>query len=89
MKKYYISKRSLLNGIFSVHREDCPFVPEPEKRIYLGKFNSGHDAAKVAKMICLKSDCCYFCLQACSQLTKKNSSDWNNQVPVKVVYSEN
>ena len=89
MKKYYISKRSLLNGHFSVHREDCPFVPEAEKRIYLGKFHSGHDAVKVAKMVCLKSDGCYFCLKACSHLNKNNSAGWRYPVPVKVVYSEN
>jgi hypothetical protein len=89
MKKYYISKRSSLNGNFSVHRERCPFLPETEKRIYLGKFNSCTEAVKVAKMVCLKSDGCYFCLKICSQIDKKNLRAWSYPFNPKVAYSEN
>lgn len=89
MKKFYISKKSLLTGNYSVHRENCPFLPVAEKRIYLGKFNSCQEAVRTSKLICSNSDGCYFCLKVCSQVDNKNLYDWSYPFLPKVAYSEN
>ena len=90
MHKFYLdNKSSQLNGNFSVHKEDCPFLPEPNKRIYLGMFDSGNDAVKTAKIICLESDGCYFCLKDCSDGHKMKLHDWRVPFIPKMVFSEN
>jgi len=40
MTKYFICTRAGKDGIHIVHREGCPFLPEPAKRLYLGIFHS-------------------------------------------------
>jgi hypothetical protein len=89
MHKFYMNNKSLLNGNLSVHKEDCPFLPETGHRIYLGAFESGQDAVRTAKIISLKSDGCYFCLKDCSNGGKMKSQDWRIPENLKVVYSEN
>jgi hypothetical protein len=68
MQKYYLNKKPLLDGSYSVHKEGCPFIADTDQRIYLGKFNSCLEAVRTARVICTPSDGCYFCCMSCSEI---------------------
>jgi hypothetical protein len=89
MEKFYLDPKSLSNGLFSVHRDGCPFLPESNKRIYLGKFDFPEDAVTSAKIICLNSDGCNFCLREYSVGSKMKQRDWRVPLDLKIAYSEN
>jgi formate dehydrogenase assembly factor FdhD len=59
--KYYMAIRPQTNEHHAVHREDCPFLPEDEKRIYLGRFWSGADAIKEGQRHFARTTVCGFC----------------------------
>ncbi len=62
VSKYYIAKRSQTNNRHAVHKEDCPFLPDDEKRIFLGHFQSGHDALTEGEKHFEHTNCCRFCI---------------------------
>ena len=59
--KYYLALRPQTDEHHAVHRDGCPFLPEHEKRIYLGTFNSGQDAVMEGKRHFIKTNSCQFC----------------------------
>jgi len=59
--KYYVAVRPRTNENHAIHKEDCPFLPDDDKRIYLGDYNSGRDAVREAKKYFIKTDSCQFC----------------------------
>ena len=59
--KYYVAARPQINENHAVHKEGCPFLPDDNKRIYLGKFSSGRDAIKESKHHFTMTKCCIFC----------------------------
>jgi hypothetical protein len=59
--KYYVAVRPLINEYHTVHKEGCPFLPDDEKRIYLGEFSSGMDAVEEGQQHFNKSKRCIFC----------------------------
>jgi hypothetical protein len=59
--KYYVAVRPQTNENHAVHKEGCPFLPDDEKRIYLGEFISGHEAVKESHHFFLKTKGCLFC----------------------------
>jgi hypothetical protein len=59
--KYYLAIRPQTNKNHAVHKEGCPFLPENDKRIFLGRFNSGHEAVKEGRRHFLKTNSCLFC----------------------------
>jgi hypothetical protein len=61
--KYYVALRPQINENHAVHKENCPFLPDDKKRIYLGVFNSGGDAIKEGQRHFFKTNCCPFCLK--------------------------
>ena len=60
-KKYYVGIRAHTKGFHSVHDEECPFLPEKEKRIYLGVFEYPEDAVVESKKYFGWSNTCPFC----------------------------
>jgi hypothetical protein len=46
-----------------VHKEGCPFLPEKEKRIYLGVYMKGGDALGEARSFINNSESCRFCMK--------------------------
>ena len=58
---YYVAVRPLTNENHAVHKEGCPFLPDGEKRIYLGVFSSDPDAIKESKRHFSKTKGCIFC----------------------------
>lgn len=59
--KYFISIRPQTNEYHSVHKEDCPFLPEDGKRISLGSFESPSEALAEGHKYYGQSKCCLFC----------------------------
>jgi hypothetical protein len=63
VSRYYVAIRPQTNDHHNVHREGCPFLPEDEKRIFLGVFRSALDALHEGQRYYFKSHKCKFCLE--------------------------
>ena len=61
--KYYVVIRTQTDENHAVHKEGCPFLPDPEKRIYLGKFNSAREALREGQILFNRTSSCLFCLK--------------------------
>ncbi|RPH31568.1 MAG: hypothetical protein EHM93_13115 [Bacteroidales bacterium] len=61
MSKFYVRVKPQHDGIYAVHKENCPFMDDLKKKIYLGEFISSHDAVLEAKRYFKHSDVCPFC----------------------------
>jgi hypothetical protein len=61
--RYFIGLRPHPNGRYYIHREDCPLLPSPGKRIYLGTFFSADEAAEEGEKYFSSPECCRFCLK--------------------------
>jgi hypothetical protein len=59
--KYFICIRPQFNDSHAVHKEDCPCLPAPEKRIFLGIFQSPDEAVKEGKKHFPAPAGCRFC----------------------------
>ena len=59
--KYYVAVRPQTNEYHAVHKEDCPFLPEEEKRICLGMFNTDQDAVREGQRHFPRAISCRFC----------------------------
>ena len=60
---YFIGTRPHANGCYFIHREDCPLLPLPGKRIYLGTFLSPDEAAAEGRKYFDNPGSCLFCLK--------------------------
>ena len=67
---YFISTKPGIDGRHSVHRQGCPFLPEPERRIPVGIFQSPPEALTEASTYYRKSVCCPFCSKVRNELKK-------------------
>ncbi|HUX95077.1 MAG TPA: hypothetical protein VMV47_05030 [Bacteroidales bacterium] len=77
MSFYYVRIKPQLNGTNAVHKEDCPFLPDIENRIYLGEFISCDEAIWRAKLHFPDVSPCYFCSSECPQTKNKIIHDWH------------
>lgn len=59
--KYFIGIRPQTNEHHTVHKDGCPFLPDTGLRIYLGIFQSPHDAINEGRRHFNKSGSCLFC----------------------------
>ena len=59
--KYYVAVRPQINENHAVHKEGCPFLPDDNKRIYLGEFSSGKDAVREGQRHFIRTKGCVFC----------------------------
>lgn len=78
VERYYVALRPQTNEIHSIHREGCPFMPEDNKRIYLGVFPSGKEAGEEGSKFFSKSHCCRFCSQDSTIIKSKVSMSLKN-----------
>jgi hypothetical protein len=69
--KYFICKRSRLDGSHTIHREGCPLLPEDGKRIFLGTFKTLPEAMSKAASHFRKPDSCPFCLKEHNEMKGK------------------
>ena len=90
-KKYYVAVRPQTNEYHAVHKEGCPFLPDDEKRIYLGEFSSGTEAVKESHSHFGKTKGCIFCSnekqsvkwsQPLSDILKKDTVSQEIYIPV-------
>jgi hypothetical protein len=68
--KYFISTKPGIDGRHSVHRHGCPFLPEPERRIILGIFQSPPEALTEAARYYPDPICCPFCSKVHNELKR-------------------
>jgi len=59
--KYFICNSSQTDGSHTVHKDGCPFLPEPGKRISMGIFKSADSALKEGRRYFSKPVRCLFC----------------------------
>jgi len=69
-EKYFISRNARIIGNHIVHRQGCPFLPEPGKRILLGVFGSPQEAVKKGSGYFRSPVGCQFCLQYYNEIKK-------------------
>jgi hypothetical protein len=69
--KYYVAIRPQTNEHHAVHKDNCPFLPDDTKRIYLGMFSSGTDAVKEGRRYFALADSCRFCSRENHPVKKK------------------
>lgn len=61
-KMFFIGTRPQANGRYIIHTKNCPLLPSPGKRLYIGTFLSPDDAAEEGKKHFSDPDYCPFCL---------------------------
>ena len=59
--KYFICTRSQTDGSHTVHKDDCPFLPESGEQIFLGIFKSQQYALKEGNRYFSNPASCLFC----------------------------
>ena len=67
MDFYCVSDDADEGGYHEVHESECPRLPGPDNRTYLGPFRSCHPAVAKAKTSYPNSDGCAFCSPTCHQ----------------------
>jgi hypothetical protein len=72
---YYVRIKPQLNVTNAVHKEDCPFLPTTENRIYLGEYSSFPEALRVAKLYFSGASACNFCGKECLDIKMKCNHD--------------
>jgi hypothetical protein len=77
MNKYYLRLKPQLNGTNAVHKENCPFLDESSKKIFLGEFFSSQDAISEAKRYSAHSKGCLFCTKELMPIKKQIFLEWN------------
>ena len=66
MPRYYVNRNAQDNGDHEVHVvKDCPTPADEKNRLYLGDFDSCHDAVKEAKKHYSQSNGCKNCSLPC------------------------
>lgn len=65
MPCYRVNKNAQANGDHEVHKSGCSFMPEQEKRIYLGDFLYCGSAVAQAKTYYTQVNGCYYCAKPC------------------------
>ncbi len=61
MTVYYVNKKPQDNGDHEVHKTNCPFLPNPKNRQFLGDFDNSHGAVQKATKSYEHSYGCYHC----------------------------
>ena len=61
VERYYLAVRPRINETHAVHKAGCPLLPDFEKRIYLGMFDSVMDAVKESQKFFAATKGCLFC----------------------------
>ena len=84
--RYYVAVRPQTNELHTVHKEGCPFMPDDKKRIFLGSFISGDDAAQESQKYFFGINKCQFCSKDHSHATREpvfSEIDNNSYTPTE------
>lgn len=63
--KYYVNKEPQYNGDHEVHIEACFYYSRMKNKVYLGEFESCHEAVKEAKKNYPRANGCVQCCRPC------------------------
>ena len=77
MAKYFVRIKPQFTGFNAVHKENCPFLDETTRKIYLGEFASSKDAIVEAQRFFLFSKGCTYCMQTRAIEINKFALEWN------------
>jgi hypothetical protein len=69
--KYFISTSPRIDGSHTVHRQGCPFLPEPGRRILLGVFQSPRDAIKEGRRYFRRPGPCPYCSKVHNEMKRR------------------
>jgi hypothetical protein len=61
--KYYLDLKPLEDGSYCIHSGECPLLPSPERRIFIGTFLSPKAAEMAARKYYRNIGFCRFCLK--------------------------
>jgi hypothetical protein len=79
--KYFICTRPQTNDSHTVHKEGCPCLPAPEKRIFLGVFRSPDEAVEEGRKHFPAPAGCRFCSK---KYYKENTKNRFSEMPGKL-----
>lgn len=65
MDRYYVNTNSQVTGEHEVHKDGCPTPADFSNRLYLGYFNSCHEAVREARKQYNNVDGCRNCSPLC------------------------
>ena len=65
MQLYYVNDRAQTNGDHEVHEDNCPYMPEPRNRTFLGYFADCTQAITEAKKRYTQVNGCKTCCLKC------------------------
>jgi hypothetical protein len=60
-EKYFISISPRISGSHTIHKQACPFLPDPGKKIPLGVFRSSPEAVNEGRKYFERAESCPFC----------------------------
>lgn len=60
MPSYYLSENET-DGVYEVHVEGCPYLPDHYHRLYLGEYPNSRLALKKAALLCTNANICGNC----------------------------
>ena len=69
-EKYFISISQSISGSHTIHKQGCPFLPEPGNRFPIGVFGSSHEAVKKGRWYFRSPVGCPFCLKGIIEIQK-------------------
>ena len=67
MTNYIMNINSQSNGDHKIHKMTCDRLPNLGNRLYLGDFQSCHDAVREAKKYDPEADGCLHCSPECNE----------------------
>jgi hypothetical protein len=70
-EKYFINASPRINGSHTIHRQQCPLLPEPGRRILLGVFQSPRDAVREGRWYFRRADNCPFCSKEHNEMKRR------------------
>lgn len=83
-ERYYVATRPRTNDYHPVHKEGCPFLDDNGEEIYLGLFNSGHEAIKISKLSFARTENCLFCCKEKNIRDKESKTEFTEQLKSQV-----
>jgi hypothetical protein len=79
---YFIGTIPQANGLHFIHTEDCPFLPSPGRRTFLGSFSSPEKALEEGKRHFATACGCLFCLKEKYKQVISHVNENHSELPV-------
>jgi hypothetical protein len=80
--KYFVAVRSGTNDLHLIHKEECPFLPEYKRRIYLGELKSNQEAIAESHRFFVETMDCLFCCKQVKESIDKGITPKSSAVKI-------